>query len=335
MARPDFWSDPAAAQQVLQKRSALKETLERGRALLSSLDDARALVDLGKEGEPVRDDLRAAIKILAARLQAVEIEMMLRGENDHLNAILTIHPGAGGTEAQDWAAMLYRMYLRWVERHGYSAEVLDSLDGEEAGLKSATVLVKGRDAYGYLKAENGVHRLVRISPFDSNARRHTSFASVYVYPEVDDTINIQIEEKDLRVDTFRSSGKGGQHVNVTDSAIRITHMPSGIVVQCQNERSQHRNRETAMKLLRARLYDLERRRQDEQRAVEEGAKKEIEFGSQIRNYVLHPYRLVKDVRTGLQTSQVEDVLDGDLDEFIRTYLLTQGRAAEGRPADRP
>ncbi|HZI92890.1 MAG TPA: peptide chain release factor 2 [Patescibacteria group bacterium] len=322
MARPGFWDDPQSAQQTLQKRSALKESIERGEALLASHDDAATLVDLGKEGEPVNADLRQAIEDFRAKLEGVEVEMMLRGENDHNNAILSIHPGAGGTEAQDWAEMLYRMYLRWCERRGYSVEVIDYQEGEEAGLKSATALVKGKDAYGYLKAENGVHRLVRISPFDANARRHTSFASVYVYPELNEDIEIEVDEKDLRVDTYRSSGAGGQHVNVTDSAIRITHLPTGIVAQCQNERSQHRNRDTAMKLLKARLYDLERRKKDEKRAVEEGAKKDIEFGSQIRSYVLHPYRMVKDLRTSVQTSQVDDVLDGDLDEFIKTYLLS-------------
>jgi len=327
MARQGFWDDPQSAQQTLQKRAALKDGIDRGAALLTAHDDARTLVDLGKEGEPVNDDLRAALDDLTARLETLEVEMMLRGENDHNNAILTIHPGAGGTEAQDWAEMLYRMYLRWCERRGYSVEVIDYQEGEEAGLKSATALVKGPDAYGYLKAENGVHRLVRISPFDANARRHTSFASVYVYPELDDDIEIAVDEKDLRVDTYRSSGAGGQHVNVTDSAIRITHIPTGIVAQCQNERSQHRNRDTAMRLLKARLYDLERRKQDEKRAVEEGAKKDIEFGSQIRSYVLHPYRMVKDLRTNVQTSQVDDVLDGDLDPFIKTYLLNQGREA--------
>ena len=323
---PTFWDDPQAAQTTLQRRSALKESLEKGRDLLAAHEEAQVLHDLGKEGESVNEDLRAAVRTLQAKLTAIEIDMMLRGENDHGNAILTIHSGAGGTEAQDWAEMLYRMYLRWCERRGYSLEALDYQDGEEAGLKSATALVKGKDAYGYLKAENGVHRLVRISPFDANARRHTSFASVYVYPELDEEIEVAIDEKDLRVDTFRSSGKGGQHVNVTDSAIRITHIPTGIVAQCQNERSQHRNRETAMRLLKARLQDLERRKQEEKRAKEEGAKKEIEFGSQIRSYVMHPYQMVKDLRTGVQTSQVGDVLDGDLDEFIKTYLLAEGGA---------
>jgi len=334
MGRPDFWDDQQEAQRILQQRSTLKESVDGGLALIASHDDAQALLDLGREGEPVNDDLSRALDDLRSRLDALEMEMMLSGENDHGDAVLTVHAGAGGTEAQDWAEMLYRMYLRWCERRGYTVEVLDYQDGEEAGLKSATALVRGKDAYGYLKAENGVHRLVRISPFDSNARRHTSFASIYVYPDIDEKIEVEIDEKDLRVDTFRSSGKGGQHVNVTDSAIRITHLPTGIVAQCQNERSQHRNRETAMRLLKARLYDLERRKQDEKRAQEEGAKKDIEFGSQIRSYVLHPYRMVKDVRTGVQTSQVDDVLDGDLDEFIRTYLLSQGRRAAGGGSER-
>jgi len=333
MAQPGFWDDQAAAQQTLQTRSSLKESIERAAALLRADDDCRTLLDLGREGEPVNDDLRKALDDFQAKLESTEIDMMLRGENDHGNAILTMHPGAGGTEAQDWAEMLYRMYLRWCERKGYTVEVIDYQDGEEAGLKSATALVKGPDAYGYLKAENGVHRLVRISPFDANARRHTSFASVYVYPDLNDEIEVDVNDKDLRVDTYRSSGKGGQHVNVTDSAIRITHLPTGIVAQCQNERSQHRNRETAMRLLKARLYDLERRKRDEKRAQEEGAKKDIEFGSQIRSYVLHPYRLVKDLRTGHQTSQVDAVLDGELDPFIKSYLLGQRRSDQGAEPD--
>jgi len=324
MGRADFWDDQKAAQQTLQTRSALKERIDKGRALVTSYEDVKTLIDLGREGEPVNDDLRHGLDTLRQKLEALEIEMMLQGEHDHNNAILTIHPGAGGTEAQDWAEMLYRMYLRWCERRGYSVEIIDYTDGEEAGLKSATALVRGQDAYGYLKAENGVHRLVRISPFDSAARRHTSFASVYVYPEVDDAINIVIDDKDLRIDTYRSSGSGGQHVNVTDSAIRITHLPTGIVAQCQNERSQHRNRDTAMKMLKMRLYELERSRQEEKKAQEEGLKKGIQFGSQIRSYVLHPYQLVKDLRTGVQTSQVDDVLDGEIDEFIKVFLLRRG-----------
>jgi peptide chain release factor 2 len=328
MARAGFWDNPQSAQLTLQKRAGLKEGLDAGRSLLSAYEDAKTLVELGREGEPVNADLRRAIEDTQAQLEAIELAMMMGGENDHANAILTIHPGAGGIEAQDWAEMLYRMYLRWCERRRYSVEIIDYQDGEEAGLKSATVLVRGKDAYGYLKAENGVHRLVRISPFDANARRHTSFASVYVYPELNDEIQIEVDDKDLRVDTFRSSGAGGQHVNVTDSAIRITHLPTGIVVQCQNERSQHRNRDTAMKLLKSRLYDLERRKKDEKRAKEEGAKKDIEFGSQIRSYVLHPYQMVKDLRTGVQTSQTGDVLDGDIDAFIKAYLLDRSEGGK-------
>lgn len=335
IGRPGFWDDKQSAQRLLQKRSSLKESIDRGVEIVSAFEDAQALVDLGREGEPVQEDLRKAIADLDIKLERLEIHMMLGGENDRNNAILTIHPGAGGTEAQDWAEMLYRMYLRWVERHSFTLEILDYQDGEEAGLKSATVLIRGDDAYGYLKAESGVHRLVRISPFDANARRHTSFASVYVYPELDEEIEIEVEDKDLRIDTFRSSGAGGQHVNVTDSAVRITHLPTGIVAQCQNERSQHRNRETAMKILKARLYDLERRKQEELRSIEEGAKKGIDFGNQIRSYVLQPYRMVKDLRTGLQTSQVEDVLDGGLDAFIRAFLLRRGREGSDVKGRRP
>jgi len=326
MAKSDFWDDPNSAQNVLRRRAAIKESIERGQALLTAHDDAGALVDLGKEGEPVDEDLPDALDTLQSRLDSLELEMMLQGENDHNNAILTIHAGAGGTEAQDWAEMLLRMYTRWCERRGYSTQVVEYQEGEEAGVKSATVLVKGANAYGFMKAENGVHRLVRISPFDAASRRHTSFASVYVYPDIDDEIEVEIDEKDLRIDTFRSSGRGGQHVNVTDSAIRITHIPTGIVAQCQSERSQHRNKETAMKLLRTRLYEAEKRKQDEKKQKEEGAKGKIEFGNQIRSYVLHPYRMVKDLRTGLQTSQVDDVLDGDLDEFIKAFLLGRGSA---------
>ncbi len=283
--------------------------------------------ELAAEGEDVGDDLKQAVAALSGALDEREIEMMLTGEHDPGDAILTIHPGAGGTESQDWSEMLYRMYLRWAEEHGYRVETLDYQKGEEAGIKSATLLVRGRNAYGFLRAESGVHRLVRISPFDSSGRRHTSFASVYAYPELKDDIEVAIEDKDIRIDTYRSSGAGGQHVNVTDSAVRITHLPTGIVVSCQNERSQHRNRDMAMRVLRARIYDLERRKRDEKRQAEEGAKKDIDFGSQIRSYVLQPYRLVKDHRTGVEKGDVDRVLDGDLDPFIRAYLLGRSRAA--------
>jgi len=256
---------------------------------------------------------------------------MLTGEHDAGDAILTIHPGAGGTESQDWAEMLYRMYLRWAEARGYRIEELDYQKGEEAGIKSSTLMIRGRDAYGFLRAESGVHRLVRISPFDSSGRRHTSFASVYAYPDLNEDIEVAIEEKDLRVDTYRSSGAGGQHVNVTDSAVRVTHLPTGIVVSCQNERSQHRNRDMAMKVLKARLYDMERRKRDEKRAAVEGAKKDIDFGSQIRSYVLQPYTLVKDHRTGFERGDVQRVLDGDLDPFIKAFLLGRSRSAGAPP----
>ncbi|HEU4402357.1 MAG TPA: peptide chain release factor 2 [Candidatus Polarisedimenticolia bacterium] len=324
-ADPTLWNDPARAQTILQRRTRLSEEIEASRSLERKLEEAQVCAELATEGEEVGDDLRRAVDDLAAALDERELEMMLTGEHDAGNAILTIHPGAGGTESQDWAEMLYRMYLRWAEAHGYRVEALDYQEGEEAGIKSATLLVKGKNAFGFLRAENGVHRLVRISPFDASGRRHTSFASVYAYPELADTIEVAVEEKDLRIDTYRSSGAGGQHVNVTDSAVRVTHLPTGIVVSCQNERSQHRNRDMAMRVLRARLYDLERRKRDEKRQAEEGAKLEINFGSQIRSYVLQPYRLIKDHRTGFEQGDVERVLNGDLDPFIRTYLL--GRKA--------
>jgi len=285
--------------------------------------------ELAREGEEVAVDLKQAVDALHSALDERELEIMLTGEHDAGDAILTVHPGAGGTESQDWAEMLYRMYLRWAEGHGFRVEALDYQKGDEAGIKSATLMVRGRNAYGFLRAESGVHRLVRISPFDSSGRRHTSFASVYAYPDLDDRIEVAVEEKDLRVDTYRSSGAGGQHVNVTDSAVRITHLPTGIVVSCQNERSQHRNRDMAMKILRARLYDLERRKRDEKRAVEEGAKKDIDFGSQIRSYVLQPYTLVKDHRTGFERGDVQNVLNGDIDSFVKTYLLSRSRPAAG------
>jgi peptide chain release factor 2 len=283
----------------------------------------------------VTADLQQAVDALLKALDERELEIMLTGEHDGGNAILTIHPGAGGTESQDWAEMLYRMYLRWAEGHGYRVEALDYQKGDEAGIKSSTIMIKGKDAYGFLRAESGVHRLVRISPFDSSGRRHTSFASVYAYPELNDEIEVAVEEKDLRVDTYRSSGAGGQHVNVTDSAVRITHLPTGIVVSCQNERSQHRNRDMAMKILRSRLFDLERRKRDEKRAVEEGNKKDIDFGSQIRSYVLQPYTLVKDHRTGFERGDVQRVLDGDIDGFIKAFLLSRSRPAAGGQAAAP
>jgi peptide chain release factor 2 len=322
-ADPNLWSDPAQAQAILQRRTRLTEEVDALRILEKKAEDVQVCVELAKEGEDVHDDLERAVGELSAALDRRELELMLTGAHDAGNAILTIHPGAGGTESQDWAEMLYRMYLRWAESQGYSIETLDHQRGDEAGVKSATLLIRGKNAYGFLRAENGVHRLVRISPFDASGRRHTSFASVYAYPDLDDDIEVEIEAKDLRIDTYRSSGAGGQHVNVTDSAVRITHLPTGIVASCQNERSQHRNREMAMRILRSRLYELEARKREEKRQAEEGAKKDIDFGSQIRSYVMQPYRMVKDHRTALEVGDVDRVLDGDLDDFIRTYLLSQ------------
>lgn len=314
--------NPQATHPVMRRRRVLTDELENARRLDGDFEDAEALAELAAEGEAVSEDLTAALAKLEADLDSLEFGVMLDGDLDANNAIVSIHPGAGGTESQDWARMLLRMITRWAENHGYAVDLVDRLDGEEAGIKSATMTVTGERAYGYLKAEKGVHRLVRISPFDASARRHTSFASVDVIPEVDDEIEIEVNEKDLRVDTFRSSGAGGQHVNVTDSAIRITHLPTGIVVQCQNERSQHRNRDVAMKILKARLYERALEEQDEKRKVQAGLKKKIEFGSQIRSYVLQPYRLVKDHRTGLEVGDVDKVLDGGLDPFMRVFLLS-------------
>jgi peptide chain release factor 2 len=278
-------------------------------------------VEWAEGGEDVADDLARGLEDLQSVIETAETKKMLGGEHDRRNAIVTIHPGAGGTESQDWAEMLLRMYLRWCERRGLKCEVIDQQPGEDAGIKSATFTVNGDYAFGLLSAEAGVHRLVRISPFDQAARRHTSFASVFVYPEMPEDVELEIPEKDLRIDTYRSSGAGGQHVNVTDSAIRITHLPTGIVVSCQNERSQHRNRDSAMKVLRARLYDLKLREQQAELERISGEKKDIAFGNQIRSYVLQPYQMIKDHRTKEQVGDVNRVLDGDLDQFIKAYLM--------------
>jgi len=291
------------------------------------LDDVGALVELAREGEPVLDELAAHLKDTETFVDRVETKVLLSAENDGLNAIVNIHPGAGGTEAQDWAEMLMRMYLRWAEQNGFKTQMLDYQDGEEAGIKSVTFNVIGEYAYGYLASETGVHRLVRISPFDANKRRHTSFASVAVYPEIDETVEVVIEEKELRIDTYRSAGKGGQHVNTTDSAVRITHLPTGIVVQCQNERSQHKNKAVCMKVLRARLFELEMEKKKAETKSIEDSKLEIAWGSQIRSYVLQPYRLAKDHRTKVEVGDVDRVLDGDLDKFIKAYLQFRARAA--------
>jgi peptide chain release factor 2 len=287
------------------------------------VEDLEAYFELAHEGEGVAGELRAELDALREEVQRQETESLLGGENDRLNAIVTIHPGAGGTESQDWAEMLLRMYRRWAERHGFKFALIDYQPGEEAGLKSATFTVSGEYAYGLLSSEIGVHRLVRISPFDAAARRHTSFASVFVSPEIDETIKIEIKPEELKVETYRSSGKGGQHVNTTDSAVRITHLPTNTVAQCQNERSQHRNREMAMKILRSRLYDLELRRRRAEAVKLEESKPDIAFASQIRSYVLHPYRLVKDHRTRFEMGDADRVLDGDLASFIKAYLVSR------------
>lgn len=276
---------------------------------------------MAEEGEHVEEDLKHALASFEENLEKAELQTLFFEKDDARNAILTIHPGAGGTESQDWAQMLLRLYLRYAERKEFKTEILDLLPGEEAGLKSVTLRVEGDYAYGNLSQESGVHRLVRISPFDANRRRHTSFAAVFVYPEIEEEIEIEVEPEDLRIDTFRSSGRGGQHVNVTDSAVRITHLPTGIVVQCQNERSQHKNKATAMKVLRARLYELEKKKKLEKLEKLEDAKSDIAWGNQIRSYVLHPYRMIKDLRTNIEVGDVEKVLDGDIDEFIKTSLL--------------
>jgi peptide chain release factor 2 len=301
-------------------------------ALSATTDDLGVLIDWAGQGEDVVAELSAGIERFAGLVEGGEIKKMLGGEHDRKNAIITIHPGAGGTESQDWAEMLLRMYLRWIERRGFKREVIDYQPGDEAGLKSATVTVQGEFAFGLLSAEAGVHRLVRISPFDSAARRHTSFASVYVWPELPEDEDVVIDDKDIRIDTFRSSGAGGQHVNVTDSAIRITHLPTGIVVSCQNERSQHRNKDSALRVLKARLFDIKTKEQQSKLNQIGGAKKEIAFGHQIRSYVLHPYQMVKDHRTKLEVGDPSRVLDGDLDPFIKAYLMQKASGTLGQPS---
>jgi len=307
----------------MRQRRRLEESLAMDAELGRRVDDIQAYFDLAREGEAVGDDLRKEIDQLRDVADKLETQTLLSGENDIRNAIVTIHPGAGGTESQDWAEMLLRMYLRWAERQGFTAEVNEYQPAEEAGIKSATFTVTGDYAYGLLVSEIGVHRLVRISPFDQAKRRHTSFASVFVSPEIDESIQVDIKPEDLRIDTYRSGGKGGQHVNTTDSAVRITHIPSGIVVACQNERSQHKNRERAMKMLRSKLYEAEL---EKKRAISkklEDSKLDIDFGSQIRSYVLHPYRLIKDHRTKVEVGDVDRVLDGDLKPFIQAFLVAR------------
>ena len=313
-----------------------RRRLEEDRTLLESLrrrtDDINVMVEWAAAGEEVTADLARALDELQQEVDAAETKKMLAGEHDRANAIVTIHPGAGGTESQDWAEMLLRMYLKWSERRGFRREVIDYQPGDEAGIKSVTYTLTGDYAFGLMSAEAGVHRLVRISPYDQAARRHTSFASVFVWPELPEDVDLQVEDKDLRIDTYRSSGAGGQHVNVTDSAVRITHLPTGIVVSCQNERSQHKNRASAMKVLKSRLYDLKMKENQSKLDQIAGAKKEIGFGSQIRSYVLQPYQMIKDHRTKMEVGDVSRVLDGDLDPFIKTYLLKKASGTLGAPA---
>ncbi len=322
MAGSGFWDNQDQAREVIVESNRLKSWVDPWKELDEKSSE---LVELGtlleaESDDDLEEEWLAEIGEVERRSEALEVRTMLQGSDDHRGALLTVHPGAGGLESQDWAEMLTRMYMRWAERHGYSVNVLDLQPAEEAGIKSATLEVSGDDAYGYLKAEKGVHRLVRISPFDAQSRRHTSFASVFVYPEVDDTIEIEIDDSDLRVDTFRASGAGGQHVNKTDSAIRITHIPTGIVVSCQQERSQHKNRATAMKMLKAGLYERALAEREKEKAELESTKTEIGWGNQIRSYVFQPYTMVNDHRTELKVGDVSKVMDGDLDPFIEAYL---------------
>jgi peptide chain release factor 2 len=317
-----LWNDPRAAQEVMRERRRLEEAIAATRAIRQELDDNVELLEMAEaEGDAAMEaDAVASLADLAERAERDKVTALLAGEADANDAYIEVNAGAGGTESQDWAEMLQRMYSRWAERRGYKVELVDHHSGEQAGIKSATLMIKGENAYGYAKTESGVHRLVRISPYDSNARRHTSFSSVWVYPVVDDDIDVEVNESDLKIDTYRASGAGGQHVNTTDSAVRITHVPSGIIVACQNQRSQHKNRAEAMKMLKARLYEAELQRREAQASAEHAAKTDIGWGHQIRSYVLQPYQLVKDLRTGVTSTAPSDVLDGDLDRFMAAAL---------------
>jgi len=327
--KQDFWNDQEKAREILQKKTKLTESLERWEKFNNEINDIDNLgsIALQEKDDQVLRDLADELKELYLVVSQEELRMMLNGEQDSMNAIISIHAGAGGTEAQDWVEMLLRMYLRWAEKKRFTTKIIDSLPGDEAGIKSVSFTLEGDYAYGYAKAESGIHRLVRISPFDAGARRHTSFASVFVYPEVDDEIKIEINEDELRIDTFRAGGKGGQHVNKTDSAVRITHLPTGIVVQCQNERSQHQNKAMAMKFLKSRLYEKELQIKNQKIDEENKLKKDIAWGSQIRSYVLHPYKMVKDHRTNLENNNAGKVLDGDIDEFIQAYLMSDANVS--------
>ena len=322
MGEPSFWDDAAAAQKLNQELAALKGGVDTYKGLMAKYEDAETLYEMGiEEGDAsMEDDIRAELDLIAEGLETLQLEVLLSGDYDANDAILTLHAGAGGTEAQDWTQMLLRMYGRWAERHGFTVETADLQPGDEAGVKSATLFIKGHNAYGFLKSEKGVHRLVRISPFDAQARRHTSFSACDVMPEIDDAVEVPINMDDVRVDYYRASGAGGQHINKTSSAVRMTHEPTGIVVQCQNERSQLQNKEQCMKMLRAKLFELEQEKKEEEIAKLEGVQQKIEWGSQIRSYVFQPYTMVKDVRTNAETGNVQAVMDGELDPFIRAYL---------------
>lgn len=321
-AEPGFWDDLDHSQQVLSRTKQLKNRIEEYDALTTRYEDAITLIEIAQEenDESVLQEIEALSENFFAKLDEMKLSTLLTGDYDDKNAILTFHAGAGGTEAQDWAQMLYRMYTRWAERHGFAYKIIDYLDGDEAGLKSASIIIEGLNAYGYLKSEGGVHRLVRISPFDASGRRHTSFASLEVMPEIDDTIEVDIRPEDLKTDVYRASGAGGQHVNKTSSAVRITHIPTGVVVACQNERSQHQNRDMAMKMLRSKLVEIKEREHLEHIEDIKGVQKEIAWGSQIRSYVFMPYTLAKDHRTGFESGNINAVMDGDIDGFINAYL---------------
>jgi peptide chain release factor 2 len=332
---PDLWNDSTRAQKLMQERTRLENAIAACEKLENDMRDHVEMIELGEaEGD---DDIvaesEAGLQAVAQEAERMEIETLLSGEADANDAYIEVHAGAGGTESQDWASMLQRMYLRWAEKKGYKASIIEQTNGEEAGIKSTTIEIKGHNAYGWAKTESGVHRLVRISPFDSNARRHTSFASVGCYPVIDDTIDIEVSESDVRIDTFRASGAGGQHVNTTDSAVRITHIPTNIAVQCQNQRSQHKNRATAWAMLRARLYEMELQRREEEADANAEAKTEIGWGHQIRSYVLQPYQMVKDLRTGVESGNPSAVLDGGLDAFIEAALAQRVNGGGGEVAD--
>lgn len=334
LSQPATWSDQKKFQAYQQQKKLVEKEINFYKKLQGKKEEIEVLLELAEESDELLNELNESLNLYEQELQAAQLRTLFFDPDDARHAILTIHPGAGGTESQDWAQMLFRLYLRYAERKGFKTEVIDYQPGEEAGLKSATIRIEGEFAYGLLSQESGVHRLVRISPFDANKRRHTSFAAVFVYPEIDDDIEVEIDPDDLKIDTYRSSGKGGQHVNRTDSAVRITHLPTGIVVQCQNERSQHQNKATAMKLLKARLYEIEKQKKQEKIEKLEDTKSDIAWGSQIRSYVLHPYKMIKDLRTRVETGDVERILDGDLDDFIKASLTLRkkNRLATTGPA---